>query len=492
MKKKLVVFFMFCLFYLLPLNVSALDSDTYVDWELDRTIFVHQLRNGEDHVTNLAIIKANGVVSYCIEPGVLADKASMYNSTSDITKTQLGNVDTRYMSLVGYYGYGYEGHNQREYYMASQELIWERMGVDDVWFSDAKTGGNIIDVSYEKEQILSKVNAYEITPKFNFKNWYIVGDEVLIEDINNVLNEFEILGNVNNVTISGNSLKIKVKEGNNSFTLSRKSNNNKIKFYYKNGYQTIGSFEGTYDLKKEYQVTGVYGKIIVNKYDFDNKSKVPSSKLATLEGAIYTLYDENEKEIESKATNKDGVIVFDKLPKGSYTVKETKPSPGYTLDRTVFRTYLAAIQLSVNLKSYDKVITNKIIINKVLDDNENKLCIPEEGVKFAVYEEDGTLFNEYITNEEGVIEIFLPYGNYVVKQITSPPGVDKVEDFLVRVNDDGIENTLTLVNKKIEKPKKPEEPESYLPNTGKHSNILFLIFINAFSLVGYLHEKKMF
>ena len=61
---------------LLPfIKVKALSNDSYVDWNLDRSIFAHQYRNGSDHITNLAMITVNGVYGYCIEPGILADKA---------------------------------------------------------------------------------------------------------------------------------------------------------------------------------------------------------------------------------------------------------------------------------------------------------------------------------------------------------------------------------------------------------------------------------
>ena len=195
---------------LLPfIKVKALSNDSYVDWNLDRSIFAHQYRNGSDHITNLAMITVNGVYGYCIEPGILADKASYYSSTTSINDTPLSGIDTRRLSLIGYYGYGYEGHNTKEYYMATQELIWRHMGVENVWWTDKKVGGNIINIDSYKNEILRLVNLYDVTPSFNFKEEYMVGDEIILPDNNKVLNGYDVFQN-QNVTKDGNNIKIKV------------------------------------------------------------------------------------------------------------------------------------------------------------------------------------------------------------------------------------------------------------------------------------------
>ena len=201
--KKRVLFVFLTMIMLLPfIKVNAGNMDSYIDWNLDRSVVAHQIRDGLDHMTNLAMITANGVTAYCIEPGVTADKASYYNSTYNINDTNLSGVDVKRLSLIGYYGYGYEGHSDKRYYMATQELIWRLMGVDDVWWTDQKEGGNIINVDSYKNEILRLVNAYETAPKFEFKDAYIVGDEVVLEDMNNVLSGYEVTSG--SASIDGN------------------------------------------------------------------------------------------------------------------------------------------------------------------------------------------------------------------------------------------------------------------------------------------------
>ena len=79
--------------------------------------------------------------------------------------------------------------------MAAQELIWREMGVENVWWTDKKEGGNTLNIESYKSEIMNLVNKYEISPEFDFKDKYIVGDELSLNDKNNVLNGYELLGN---------------------------------------------------------------------------------------------------------------------------------------------------------------------------------------------------------------------------------------------------------------------------------------------------------
>ena len=355
MKKKLLIFTL--LFLLSPfLKVHSASMDSYIDWNLDRGVFAHQYRDGQDHITNLAMITANGKVAYCIEPGVVADKGSMYNSTYDINETNLKGVDVKKLSLIGYYGYGYEGHGDKRYYMATQELIWRLMGVDDVWWTDQKEGGNIINVDSYKNEILRLVNAYETAPKFEFKDAYIVGDEVVLEDMNNVLSGYEVTSG--SASIDGNKINVSVDNKVNNFTLKRKSNGKYPIFYYKNGYQTIGSFESAYEYSKDYVINGKYAKIIVNKKDYDNKSNTSLSQYASLKGASYTLYDKEGNVLSVKETDERGIAIFDNLKKGTYVIKETNSSSGYNIDITRYETYVATSRMEAVINSYEKIIND--------------------------------------------------------------------------------------------------------------------------------------
>lgn len=496
MKKKIIVL-LFIVIASLSTKVKALEMDSYIDWNLDRTVFAHKIQDGKEHINNLAMITANGTTAYCIEPGVDASKGSYYFSTTNINDTNLKNVNTKKLSLIGYYGYGYNGHNSREYYMAAQELIWREMGVESVWWTDAKEGGNTLNIDSYKDQIMSLVNNYEISPSFTFAKEYIIGDEINIEDKNGILKEYEVMGN-QNVSINNNSINIKVKEGSNSFILRRKHNGKLTKFYYKNGYQTIGSFEFPYNYEKIYSINGVYGKIIINKLDSDTKSKKTASKYATLKGAVYGLYDSKNNLIKTEKTDENGNIVFDKLTKGEYIIKELGASTGYTVNKTITNVDLSTIQITVSTNCYETIIKNKIVVTKVLDDYEDKICVPEKDILFHVYDSFGSLVTEALTDENGRITLELPYGSYILRQMNAPDKIDKVKDRVIEVTEDGIVNDIILVNHKEKEPEPEPEPkieqppeivEEELPDTG-NNNILYYALLIPFSIIGSIYEKK--
>lgn len=491
--KKILIYVVFLLVViLLPSKVYAGDMDSYIDWNLDRSIFAHKYKDGKEQVNNLAMMTANGKTAYCIEPGVMADKASYYSSTTNINDTNLSWANTKRLSLIGYYGYGYPGHEAKEYYMAAQELIWREMGADDVWWSDAKIGGNIINIDFYKEEILKLANNYETAPSFNLKKEYMVGDEFKVNDNNNVLGGYEVVGN-DLVIINGNSLNIKVKENDNGFILRRKQNGKTTMFYYKEGYQTIGTFEFPYDYERSYNINHFYGKIIVDKMDYDTKSKELSSKEATLSGAEYGLYDKDDNLIISKKTDSNGKIIFDNLTLGNYTIKEIVPSKGYTLDKIISKIFVGTEIPEVVIKSYEKIIKNIINITKVLDDTENNICFPEEGILFGVYDLDGKLVTSAKTDENGNITLKLTYGKYVLKQESTQNGVDMVKDRVIEITTDGIIQNIALVNHKLPDPILPiiEPPINIdsLPNTGK-KDILNITLLISLCLIGLIYEKK--
>ena len=100
----------------------------------DSTLVKHQYENiygvydGTDrvHLFYAQRYTLNGITAYCIEPAVPID-TDIYSSTTDWSVTGLNNDVKRYIRLLAYYGYDYDGHNTMEYYLATQELIWEKI-----------------------------------------------------------------------------------------------------------------------------------------------------------------------------------------------------------------------------------------------------------------------------------------------------------------------------------------------------------------------------
>ena len=66
------------------------------------------------------------------------------------------------------------------------------------------------------------------------------------------------------------------------------------------------------------------GSIKVIKYSDDAKKK-------PLKGVTFALYDNKGNKVAEKETDENGEILFDKLRRATYTLKETKTLPGYSL-----------------------------------------------------------------------------------------------------------------------------------------------------------------
>lgn len=475
MKKKLLKLLLLVV-CLIPINIFA-DSKTYIHWDLDMSIFAHQIRDGKDNMTNLAIMDAGGEIAYCIEPGIVGDNDAYYNTYDRVDKTPLGDIDVKRITLIGFYGYRFNNHNTKEYYMAAQELIWEERGVEDVyWTKDSKTGPKI-DIEKEKNEILKLVDEHTLTPKFKHEDSYIVGEKVILEDTRGVLKYYELDKNYDYIKKDGNKLIFDIKEGKNKYELVKTSK--KInKYYYNSGFQTIASFGMPYEVRSYYAITGIYGNITINKLDYDSKTNISYNTSSTLENAKYGLFDTSNNLLEEGLTNKEGKLVFTGIKYGDYIIKELESSIGYKLDNNEYKVSITKEDSSIVINSYEKVITGNITLKKYLNDTLYNKLTPEDGIIFDIFYND-ELYASYETNKEGIASFSLPYGKYIIKQRNCPLYALKVDDFEVIIDKEGINETFMLLNKKkIEK----------LPNTGK-SNISFIgLLLSVF--LGYIYAKK--
>ena len=92
--------------------------------------------------------------TYEIVDRIGENDTNIYSSTNDWNITGLNNDVKRYIRLLAYYGYDYEGHNTMKYYLATQELIWEKIsGRETYWVTGASVNSPQLDVENEKREI---------------------------------------------------------------------------------------------------------------------------------------------------------------------------------------------------------------------------------------------------------------------------------------------------------------------------------------------------
>ena len=204
------------LFFAFFINISSVYAEEApISYIKLQGIVYNQKIGGELKSNTVTIFKLQDRIAYCIEPGVSINE-KYYDITTDWSMTNLSDELKEYIEKVGYYGYEYPGHNTNYYYIAAQELIWKavRPDIEVTWTTEKNLGGSIIDVNKEKNEILRLVNSHSSLPSFSGEKVEgDIGEELILEDTNNVLNYYDISLSQNHEIIKdGNSLRIKLNE----------------------------------------------------------------------------------------------------------------------------------------------------------------------------------------------------------------------------------------------------------------------------------------
>lgn len=174
------------------------------------------------------------------------------------------------------------------------------------------------------------------------------------------------------------------------------------------------------------------GQILIKKSDADGLVQGEAS----LEGAEYTVYNSENKEVGKIMTDKTGRGQLNNLVLGIYTVKETKAPVGYNLDPQTYTVELTYKDQTTSIvwnhvESQDKVKVGQIEILKT-DTNNQSL----KGGEFGIYANNdmyightlykkGQLVMSIKTNDKGIAKSGdLPYGSYYVKELSAPDQED--------------------------------------------------------------------
>ncbi|MCW1938895.1 SpaA isopeptide-forming pilin-related protein [Bacillus anthracis] len=138
-----------------------------------------------------------------------------------------------------------------------------------------------------------------------------------------------------------------------------------------------------------------------------------------LEGAEFKLKNEAGQVVgETKTTNKDGIVKFENLVPGKYTLEETKAPEGYKAVEVTVEVNVVANEVVKQVVTNEKV-TGQFEVVKVDANDKTKLL---SGAEFEVYK-DGKKVAELKTDESGkVMSPKLPLGEYTVKETKAPAG----------------------------------------------------------------------
>ena len=402
--------------------------------------------------------------AYCIEPFSFFNENETYTST--INPYNLTNEQKNRIEKIAHFGYGYRNHTNNKWYAITQMMIWKEADPSsgEYYFTDTLNGNKIYPYENEMNEINNLINNYDTLPEINNKTYNIVEGQFFFKESDNITNYYS--SDDNRVKISYGNIKIEnLKEGEYSFTLYRnESNYNKpIIFYQSYNSQNLLTTGDIENKHVKFKVKVHKTKIKVNKLDYDTKEKKPQGE-AILDNIELNVLDKM-KHIVGKITvsNYEGYI--ENLPFGTYYLKETNSNEGYKLNEELYEVNLSLTNLTPEVNIYNKVIEKNIIIKKQYGEEEKLL--PEKNIDFEIYNKDSKLIKTISTDENGLVKTILPYGKYTIKQKNTTSGYQKNKPFNINVEDEE-EITIELIDYKIPVPN---------TSTNKNSNILYIILI---------------
>lgn len=434
---------------------------------------------------------------YCLQPYVDIDNnLPYYNIERRDYATVLNMTEEQWdrISLLAYYGYGYDkngyDHSAQKWYAVTQVLIWRTAEPKSrIVFTDTLNGSENSNLfKSEIAELESLVNNHYKRPDFGDNDLVIpLGQSVTLTDNNNVLSNFKVSSTENvNAVISGNTITITatgIGEAKINLVKNAKKYTEAPIVYYSNHSQNVFRV-GYYDpIPALMQAKVIGGRVEINKLDSENKNNYPQGN-ATLEGAVYGIYNTSGELISKITTDKNGYSISDYLPSlGEFFIQEITPSKGYTLDRNKYSVVIDENVLLASLNVYEKVKETNLTIFKVFANSKTGILTPEPNVSFEIYlndcntnayekSNDNTCyFGKITTDKNGYADIRLPYGNYTFRQINSTPNYEKVEDFDIVVGDDIESNIYRLISNaeitaKLKVIKIDKETQDVIPRSG--------------------------
>ncbi|OJD55090.1 collagen-binding protein [Bacillus sp. 4048] len=190
-----------------------------------------------------------------------------------------------------------------------------------------------------------------------------------------------------------------------------------------------------------------------------------------LEGAEFKLKNETGQVVgEAKTTNKDGIVKFENLVPGKYTLEETKAPEGYKAIEVTVEVNVVANEVAKREVLNEKVkeeITGQLEITKV-DANDTGKTLA--GAVFEIWK-DGTKIDTLTTNKNGkAISKKLEPGDYILKEVHAPEGY-KLSDKEIKfkISNEKVEvKNLEITNEK-EQEKGPEKPGEETEKPGEET-----------------------
>jgi len=447
MRKLIIFLFTIILIIGYKMDVKA---ETFIAGEAIPNVYRNKEKNGEIISSLYQPVIRNSKtneVAYCIEPFASLIENYEYKTgyQNYASAINLSEQDYDRISALVYYGYGYTGHNDLKWYAITQILIWRTVDKEaNFYWVDKPYGKKIDPYKSEIAELEKLVSDHNKKPNFANNINYSINKEHVLIDENNILSNFKIKNSEDSLSgkIEENKIIIKsLTEGIRKIKLERLYNmyGNPIMVYTDTLSQNVIQRGNIATTSIEIELKFIAGSLSIRKVDKNTKDIVPGGS-ASLIGAIYHLYDEENKLIEEMVIGLDNEVSAKKLALGKYKIMEIQSGTGYYLNEDIYEIEINENNLDIKIDVVNEVINNKITIKKYYGNDD--IWKPESNIMFNIYNSKGELYDQVMTDINGITEIVLPYDTYTFTQINTSDSYQKVSDFYVVVDENSNKEVL--------------------------------------------------
>ena len=150
----------------------------------------------------------------------------------------------------------------------------------------------------------------------------------------------------------------------------------------------------------------IKGKLVITKIDDANRP---------LANVTFNIYDSEGYFITSVITDSNGKASVD-VDYGTYYFKEVNAPDGYIIDDTMYK-----FSVTEENRTFYQTVINERYKGSLLVVKKDEESQPIEGVKFNIYDSNGTLIKTITTNEKGLAGITnVPLGTYYYQEVYVP------------------------------------------------------------------------
>jgi len=170
-----------------------------------------------------------------------------------------------------------------------------------------------------------------------------------------------------------------------------------------------------------------------------------------LAGVAFGLFREDGTLQASAVSDDNGLVMFEKIPYGTYTIEETKPLSGYLKNST--KVPITIDGTFVNPTEPIATLENclaEILIQKV-DQHHAALA----GAEFGLFDGNGEQVMTAVSDSKGMVRfVGVQYGTYTIREVSAPDGYLLNHDEISLTIDDSYANSKTPMATVVNQQKK--------------------------------------